>query len=106
MKTIQEWNDILVEMTDKTDYCVLTKRSINSPVVAIVPKEKDFPQIIAIYPKKTKNPGLVLMYDAYNRRKIQDLVGEPNRIHSNRPHFSNVEEQTIIDVCKAFLLKD
>lgn len=106
MKTINEWNDILTEMTSGTDYCVLTKRSITNPVVAIVPKVAATPQIIAIYPKKTQNAGLVLTYEAYDKPKIKLLAGEPHRIHGNRPHFTNVNDQLIIAICRDFLHKD
>ena len=65
MRTIEEWYETLVELTRDTNYGVLIKTEICSPVVAIVPKGYDTPQRIAIYPKKTKNSGLVFEYDVF-----------------------------------------
>ena len=93
-------------MTGNTDYEVLMKEKISSLVVAIVPKYLGTPQRIAIYPKKTQNPGLVIEKDVYEMSKIQVLLGEPKRIKSNRPHYCDIPEQTIIKVCKIFLLKE
>jgi len=106
MKTIEDWNQILIQMTENTDYEVLMKEKISSPVVAIVPKYLGTPQRIAIYPKKTQNPGLVIEKDVFEMSKIKELLGEPKRIKSNRPHYYDVEEQKIIDVCKIFLFKE
>lgn len=104
--TIEEWYELLEKLTENTDYDVIMKKQIKNPVVAIVPKGYDTPQRIAIYPKKTKNPGLVIEDDIYSISKIQILVGEADRVHSNRPHFNNVSDQVIIDICKIFLRKD
>ena len=104
--TIEEWYDLLKKLTENTEYDVIMKKQIQKPVVAIVPKWSDTPQRIAIYPKKTKNPGLVLEDDIYSVSKIQMLVGEEDRVHSNRPHFNNVRDQIIVDICKIFLHKD
>lgn len=105
MKTIEEWYDTLTEMTEDTDYEVIIKTSISKPVVAIVPKGFDAPQRIAIYPKKTKNPGLVFESDILRLPQIKYFMGDVKRIHGNRPHYNDVPEQTIIEVCNAFLLK-
>ena len=104
--TIDEWYDLLKKLIDNTDYDVIMKKQIKNPVVAIVPKWQDTPQRIAIYPKKTKNAGLVLEHDIYSVSRIQLIAGEADRFHSNRPHFNNVSDQNIIDICKIFLLKD
>ena len=105
MKTIEEWYDTLTEMTEDTDYEVIIKTNICKPVVAIVPKGFDAPQRIAIYPKKTKNPGLVFENDIFLLPQIKGFMGDVKRIHGNRPHYNDVTEQTIIEVCNAFLLK-
>ena len=104
MKTIEQWYDTLVELTRSTDYEVLIKTKISSPVVAIVPKGADTPQRIAIYPKKTKNAGLVFEYDVFQIPYVKELMGEPNRIKGNRPHYNDIPDQTILEVCKAFLI--
>ena len=36
MKTIEEWYDILTQMTKNTEYDVIIKANISKPVVAIV----------------------------------------------------------------------
>ena len=105
MRTIEEWYDTLVELTRGTDYEVLIKTKICSPVVAIVPKNFDTPQRVAIYPKKTKNAGLVFEYDVFQIPRVKELMGEPNRIKGNRPHYTDIPDQTILEVCKAFLIK-
>lgn len=104
MKTIENWYNILLELTKETEYDVLIKAEISNPVVAIVPKYFDTPQIIAIYPKKTKYAGLVIENDIFNIQNIKKLLGEPNRIKSNRPHYNNVEDEIIITVCRNFLM--
>ena len=104
--TIEVWYNLLKKLTANTDYDVIMKDQIKSPVVAIVPKWCDTPQRIAIYPKKTKNAGLVLENDIYSNSRVSDLVGEADRIHSNRPHFNHVEDDVIIEICKIFLMKD
>ena len=105
MKSIEEWYDILKEMTEDTEYDVLIKIKISKPVVAIVPKLIETPQRIAIYPKKTKNAGLVIENDIYNILQIKDLLGNPHRIKSNRPHYNNIPDNIILEVCKTFLCK-
>ena len=105
MRTIEEWYDTLVELTKGTDYDVLIRTKISKPVVAIVPQNYDTPQRIAIYPKKTQNAGLVFEDDVFQIPRIQELVGEPRRIKGNRPHYNNIPDQTIIEVCRSFLCK-
>ena len=105
MRTIEEWYDTLVELTEGTDYDVIMKTKISSPVVAIVPKMSEGPQRIAIYPKKTKNAGLVFENDVFQLPTVRDLLGEPNRIKGNRPHYNNISDHIIFDVCRAFLVK-
>ena len=104
MRTIEEWYDTLMELTKSTGYDVLIKAKISSPVVAIVPKHRDTPQRIAIYPKKTKNAGLVFENDVFQIPRVKELMGEPNRIKGNRPHYTDISDWTILEVCKAFLL--
>ena len=106
MRTIEAWYETLVELTEDTDYGVLIKTTISSPVVAIVPKNIGTPQRIAIYPKKTKGAGLVIEKDVYAIPKIRNLLGDDYRDKSNRPHFTDVPDQTILEVCMAFLFKD
>jgi hypothetical protein len=103
MKTIEEWYELLTEMTKNTEYSVIMKKGISSPVVAIVPKWTDTPQRIAIYPKQRKNAGLVIENDIFNLSKIRALIGDPTRIHGNRPHYNDVPSHIIIEVCKIFL---
>ena len=103
---INEWYELLTEMTEGTEYEVIIKTKISNPLVAITPKYRGTPQRIAIYPKKTQNPGGVIEKDVYEMSKIQALLGEPKRIKSNRPHYCDIPEQTIIKVCKIFLLKE
>ena len=105
MRTIEEWYDILKELTDGTDYDVIIKTKICSPVVAIVPKMVDTPQRIAVYPKKTKCAGLVFEQDVFQIPRVKELVGEPHRVKGNRPHYTDIPDQTILEVCKAFLCK-
>ena len=105
MKTIEEWYDTLTEMTQGTEYEVIMKSEITSPVVAIVLKYFETPQRIAIYPKKTKNAGLVFENDVFRMPKIKDLVGEPKRIKGNRPHYNDIPDEIILEVCKNFLSK-
>ena len=104
MKTIEEWYDTLVELTENTDYEVLVKAKISSPVVAIVPKGCDTPQRIAIYPKKTTCAGLVFERDVFDISHVAALMGEPHRDKSNRPHYNQISDEMIVEVCKAFLL--
>ena len=104
MKTIEHWYDTLLELTKETEYDVLIRSKISNPVVAIVPKHFDTPQRIAIYPKKTKNAGLVIENDIFSNQSIKKLLGEPGRIKSNRPHYNNVPDEIILDVCKCFLM--
>ena len=106
MKTIEEWYSLLCDLTANTEYDVIIKKDISHPVVAIVPKWHDNPQRIAIYPKKTKSPGLVIEKDIFFNSKIQAILGEEDREHGNRPHFNNVSEHVVINVCKAFLHKN
>ena len=104
MKTIENWYNLLLELTKNTEYDVLIRAKNSNPVVAIVPKYFDTPQRIAIYPKKTKNAGLVIENDVFYIENIKKLLGEPNRIKSNRPHYNDVEDEIIIEVCKNFLM--
>jgi hypothetical protein len=103
MRTIYEWYNILSEMVKGTGYDVLMKENISNPVVAIVPKNIGTPQRVAIYPKKTKCAGLVIEMDVYNIPAIRKLLGDDFRDKSNRPHYNDVPDQTIIEVCKIFL---
>lgn len=105
MKTIEEWYDILTQMVQNTGYEVIMKANISKPVVAIVPRNFDTPQRIAIYPKKTKNAGLVFEHDVFQLPRVKDLMGEPSRIKSNRPHFNDISDETILEACKTFLSK-
>ena len=105
MMTIEEWYATLTKMTENTDYEVLIKTKISSPVVTLVPKGYDTPQRIAIYPKKTQGAGLVIENDIYQMQKIKDLLGEPHRIKGNRPHYNDIPDDTILEVCKTFLYK-
>ena len=104
MKTIEEWYDTLVKLTENTDYEVIIRAKISSPVVAIVPKGYDTPQRIAIYPKKTTCAGLVFERDVFAIPHVAALMGEPHRDKSNRPHYNQIPDETILEVCKAFLL--
>ena len=104
MRTIEEWYDILIEMTNNTGYDVLIKTKISKPVVAIVPRGTDTPQRIAVYPKKTKNAGLVIEKDIFSISKIQNMLGK-GRDHSNRPHYNDIPDEVILDICKTFLMK-
>jgi hypothetical protein len=103
MRTIYEWYNILSEMVKGTGYDVLMKENISNPVVAIVPKNIGTPQRVAIYPKKTKDAGLVIEMDVYAIPSIRQLLGDDFRDKSNRPHYNDVPDQTIIEVCKNFL---
>ena len=103
MRTIEEWYNILVELTENTDFEVLMKTQISSPVVAIVPRGYYTPQRIAIYPKKTQNAGLVFDRDVFEIPHINALMGEPHRDKGNRPHYNNIPDETIIEVCETFL---
>ena len=105
MMTIEEWYAILTKMTEDTDCEALIKTRISNPVVAIVPRGYDTPQRIAIYPKKTQGAGLVIENDIYQMQKIKDLLGEPRRIKGNRPHYNDIPDYTILEVCKTFLFK-
>ena len=104
MRTIEEWYDTLVELTKNTNYDVLIKTKISKPVVAIVPKNTNTPQRIAIYPKKTTCAGLVFEQDVFEIPHVAALMGEPHRDKSNRPHYNKIPDETIVEVCKAFLL--
>ena len=106
MRSIEEWYNVLKEITQNTEYDVIIKKNISNPVVAIVPKWYQTPQRIAVYPKKTKNPGLVLEEDIYSISTIQKIIGAPNRVHGNRPHFTNVSDDIIIAICEVFLMKE
>ena len=103
MRTIYEWYNVLSEMVKGTGYEVLIKENISNPVVAIVPKNIGTPQRVAIYPKKTKDAGLVIEMDVYAIPAIRQLLGDNYRNKSNRPHYNDVPDQTILDVCKTFL---
>ena len=103
MRSINEWYSILSDMVKGTDYDVLIKENISNPVVAIVPKNIGTPQRVAIYPKETKNAGLVIEMDVYAIPSIRQLLGDDFRDKSNRPHYNDVPDQTIIEVCKIFL---
>ena len=105
MKTIEEWYDILTQMTQNTEYEVIMKANISKPVVAIVPRNFSTPQRVAVYPKKTKNAGLVFEYDVFQLPRIKDLLGDPSRIKSNRPHYNDISDKIILEVCRAFLSK-
>ena len=106
MRSIEEWYNVLKKITQNTEYDVIIKKNISNPVVAIVPKWYQTPQRIAVYPKKTKNPGLVLEEDIYSISTIQKIIGAPNRVHGNRPHFTNVSDDIIIAICEVFLMKE
>ena len=103
--TIEEWYNLLKNLSENTSYDVIMKKKIQNPVVAIVPKWRDTPQRVAIYPRKTKNAGLVFEEDVYSVPEIQALAGDADRVHSNRPHFNNVSDEKIIKICKLFLMK-
>ena len=106
MMTIEIWYNLLKKLTENTGYDVIMKDQITKPVVAIVPKWCETPQRIAIYPKKTKNAGLVLEDDIYSNSRINNLAGNVDRVHGNRPHFNHVDDEVIIEICKIFLMKD
>ena len=103
MKAIDEWYDTLKTMVRATEYDVIIKKDISHPVVAIVPSSIETPQRIAIYPKKTKEAGLVIEMDVYDIPEIQALLGDDYRPKSNRPHYNDVPDQVILEVCKSFL---
>lgn len=105
MKTINEWFNILTQMTVNSEYEVIIKDDISNPVVAIVPKYIGTPQRIAIYPKKTKDAGLVIEEDVFNLTRVEQTLGKPQRIKSNRPHYNNVSDEVILAVCDMFLNK-
>ena len=105
MKSIENWYNVLLELTKNTKYDVLIRAEISNPVVAIVPKYFDTPQRISIYPKKTKNAGLVFERDVFQLPRVKDLLGDPIRTKSNRPHYNDISDETIIEVCKTFLFK-
>ena len=73
MKTIEEWYDILTQMTQNTEYEVIMKANISKPVVAIVPRNFSTPQRVAVYPKKTKNPGLVFENDIFENKTLGEM---------------------------------
>ena len=103
MRTIKEWYDTLNAMVKGTDYEVICKSNISNPVVAIVPKGFNTPQRIAVYPKKTTYAGLVFEHDVFEIPRINELMGEPHRDKSNRPHYNRIPDETIIEVCEVFL---
>jgi hypothetical protein len=103
MKAIEEWHDTLNAMVSGTEYDVIIKQNISHPVVAIVPVNIETPQRIAIYPKKTKDAGLVIEKDVYAIPAVRKLLGDDFRDKSNRPHYNDVPDQTILEVCKIFL---
>jgi hypothetical protein len=46
------------------------------------------------------------LFNAMNSKdipNIKDLLGEPKRIKSNRPHYNDVTDEIILEVCKIFL---
>ena len=103
MKAIEEWHDTLNAMVSGTEDDVIIKLNISHPVVAIVPVNIETPQRIAIYPKKTKDAGLVIEKDVYAIPAVRKLLGDDFRDKSNRPHYNDVPDQTILEVCKIFL---
>jgi len=99
--TIDEWLRILGRLCEGTEYDAIINGA--SDGIAIVPKITHTPQRVAVYPKKTKNPGLVLEQDidAAAHRNIE--FQEPARIKSNRPHYCDVPENTVLEICKLFI---
>jgi hypothetical protein len=104
MRTIEEWYNTLNDMVEGTEFEIICKPNISNPVVAIVPKGCDTPQRIAVYPKKTTCAGLVFEQDIFEIPRVATLMGTPHRDKSNRPHYNRIPDETIIEVCKAFLL--
>jgi hypothetical protein len=106
MNTIYEWYRIITELVADTGFYVIMKDDISNPVVAILPKGYESPQRVAIYPKKTKDAGLVIELDVLHIHKVYELLGEPARMHSNRPHYNNIPDEVIIEVVKEFLIRE
>lgn len=106
MNTIYEWYRIITELVADTGFYVIMREDISNPVVAILPKGYESPQRVAIYPKKTKDAGLVIELDVLHIRRVYELLGEPARMHSNRPHYNNIPDEVIIEVVKEFLLRE
>jgi hypothetical protein len=106
MNTIYEWYRIITELVADTGFYVIMKDDISNPVVAILPKGYESPQRVAIYPKKTKDAGLVIELDVLHIHRVYELLGEPARMHSNRPHYNNIPDEVIIEVVKEFLLRE
>jgi len=104
MRTLEEWYELIGQLCSGTDYEVMYNKAKGSKAgVAIVPAGMSGPQRICVYPRKTKDPGLVLEMDIYDRLASLCELGTPNRVKGNRPHYTEVEEEKIIQVIRHFV---
>lgn len=105
-RTIGEWLHTLNNMCEGTEYEAIENGAKDSAAgVAIVPKNIHTPQKILIIPRKTKGASIAIEMDVYHRIKEIEGINKPCREKGNRPHYKDVSDEVIEDICKVFLGK-
>ena len=103
-RSLEEWLEDLSNLCNETKFeAIINGGKKNAAGIAVVPRGEKGPQRICIYPKKTKGAGLVLEMDIYKLAQKNCCLRECDRIKSNRPHFGDMTDEIIMDVCKMFV---
>lgn len=103
-RNMEEWETLLTELCRGTEYEAMKNGGTgNTEGIAIVPRGEISPQKICVYPKKTQNPGFVIEKDVYELAQDKCGLRDYDREKSKRPHFNDLDEGVIIDVCNTFL---
>lgn len=103
-RNLEEWLEDLSNLCDGTNFEAVRNGGKNGAEgIAVVPRGEEGPQRICVYPKKTKGAGFVVEMDVYRLAQKNCNLREYDGIKSNRPHFGDMTDEIIMDVCKMFV---
>ncbi len=102
--TLNEWNNILSEVFEGTEYRAIPNGGSGSAAgIAIVPRDAEKPQLMCVYPKKKTGAAIVLKPSLYENLK-EKITLTPVVNNGKKVSFREVPDDEIIKICKLLLI--
>ena len=101
---LNEWFEILNNEFAGTDYLIIKNngKTESDEGIAIVPRDKQTPQLMCIYPKKRSDAAIVLKPYLYEKLKNR-ITLTPVVNNGKKVSFREVPDDEIIKMCKLLL---